>query len=152
MVSIWYHFYNIYRMSVLTKNIWLGTISTNPWVSVNTIYIPVQYIPKSFIFSYMLLYYVFLQPKYFIWFMWYCNVWDTCESLLLYTCYISLRRGMNFVRVKSDPAVFLFFIFCSYEIRIRRDEVLQDVLLKDEYKIIAWYYENGHTVHSLHEK
>ena len=44
---------------------------------------------------------------------------------------------MNFVRVKSDPAVFLFFIFCSYEIRIRRDEVLQDVLLKDEYEIIA---------------
>ena len=59
---------------------------------------------------------------------------------------------MNVVRVKSDPAVFLFFIFCSYEIRIRRDEVLQDVLLKDEYEIIAWYYENGHTVHSLHEK
>ena len=59
---------------------------------------------------------------------------------------------MNVVRVKSDPAVFLFFIFCSYEIRIRRDEVLQDVLLKDEYEIIVSYNENGHTVHSLHEK
>ena len=53
----------------------------------------------------------------------------TPAKVFFYTCYISFqRKGMNFVRAKSDPAVFLFFIFCSYEIRIRRDEALQDVL------------------------
>ena len=143
------------RVLRFKKKFWLGSIFTNPWVSVNTIYIPVQYIPQSFISGllYILLRCVLTTEMFYLIYVILQCLGHLRKSSSIYLLhFISHRKGMNFVRVKSDPAVFLFFIFCSYEIRIRRDEVLQDVLLKDEYEIIAWYNENGHTVHSLHEK
>ena len=148
-------YFRFHACSALNKIFGWALTLQNPWVSVNTIYIPVQYIPQSFISGllYTLLRCVLTTEMFYLIYVILQCLGHLRKSSSIYLLhFISHRKGMNFVRVKSDPAVFLFFIFCSYEIRIRRDEVLQDVLLKGEYEIIAWYYENGHTVHSLHEK
>ena len=87
-------------------------------------YILIQYIHISLYMGSIILYDVSYKGN-FLWFMWYCNVWDTCESCCLLHILV-WSKGMNFVELKR-PCCFCCSLYFSYTNCIRRDDVVYNV-------------------------